>query len=390
MPTSLAPVSGIDASPGAAPFRVSQPLLLGLAVLASAAVLGLIDASQVQYDRALRGAPISWRHALIHGLPRWYSWALLAPVVLLVARRVYAAHLGVARTLLVHTAAGATCALAQVAMFSMASTVLHGGADPLAHLRPAFVKFLGMTYLGALVTYSLLVGGWYAWDVRRRFRERERLTAQLELQAAELKALAAEAQLRQLQSQLQPHFLFNTLHALSSLVLKGEGVTAVRMTTRLSELLRRSLQAADATALTVGEELQLVDDYLAIQRLRFGDRLEVRMQVEAGARAALVPPLLLQPLVENAVHHAIEADPNAHVIEIHVTRTVDRLHIAIRDDGPGLRPEGHAPRGAGLGLRNTAARLEAAFGGAATLTLRNRPDGGAEAAIALPLREKPE
>ncbi|MGI8842761.1 MAG: sensor histidine kinase [Gemmatimonadaceae bacterium] len=360
-----------------------------LAVLVGAAVLGLIDASQVQYDRALRGAPITWGHALIHGLPRWYSWALLAPVVLLIARRVDRARLNMSRTLLIHAAAGAICALVQVSLFSIASTVLHGGADPLAHLRPAFVKYLGMTYLGAMVTYALLVFGWYAWDVHRRFRERERQAAQLELQASELKALAAEARLRQLQSQLQPHFLFNTLHALSSLVLKGEGTTAIRMTTRLSELLRRSLRAADATEITLGEELQLLDDYLAIQRMRFGDRLEVRMQIDHAARKALVPPLLLQPLVENAVRHAIEVDPGGSRIEIIVAASAGRLRMTVRDDGPGLRTAREPAGEAGIGLTNTLARLEATYGSAAELTLESVASGGAEATITVPLREAP-
>lgn len=361
-----------------------------LAVLVGAAVLGLIDASQVQYDRALRGAPITWGHALIHGLPRWYSWALLAPVVLVIARTVHRAKLGMGRTLLIHAVAGAVCALVQVSLFSIASTMLHGGADPLAHLRPAFVKYLGMTYLGALVTYALLVSGWYAWDVRRRFREREREAVQLELQASELKALAAEARLRQLQSQLQPHFLFNTLHALSSLVLKGDGTTAVRMTARLSELLRRSLRAADATEITLEEELQLLEDYLAIQRMRFDDRLEVRMHIAPDTRKALVPPLLLQPLVENAVRHAIEAHPGGRVIEIEVTAAAGRLRMAVRDDGPGLRSKGEADSESGIGLRNTTARLDATYGAAAELTLENRPTGGAEAAITLPLRHASE
>jgi signal transduction histidine kinase len=367
--------AGVGSTPGRA--------AIVLAVLVGAAVLGLIDASQVQYDRALRGAPITWGHALIHGLPRWYSWALLAPVVLIIARRVHSAQLGLPRSLLVHAAVGPFVALAQVAMFSIASTVLHGGADPLAHLRPAFVKYLGMTYLGALVTYALLVFGWYAWDVHRRYRERERHAAQLELQASELKALAAEARLRQLHSQLQPHFLFNTLHALSSLVLKGEGTVAIRMTTRLSELLRRSLQVADTTEIPLAEELALLEDYLAIQRLRFGERLEVRMLVQPEARPALVPPLLLQPLVENAVRHGIEADPDAHVIEIEAAAAAGRLTLAVRDDGPGCQPHPE-PAGMGVGLRNTRARLEATFGSAATVTLRNLPNRGAESSIDMP------
>ena len=353
-----------------------------LLVIVAATMLGLVDATQVQYDRALRGEPISWGHALVHGLPRWYAWALLAPLVVAVARRVERARLGTARTVLLHLPAAVLITLLQVALFSTMSNAYHRGADPLGHLRPAFLKYGGLTFLGGLVTYALAVGGWYAWDISRRYRERERAAGHLALQASELRSQLAEARLKQLQSQLQPHFLFNTLHALGGLVLKGESTAAVRMTTRLAELLRRSLRVAETPEITVDEELRLLDDYLAIQRLRFADRLQASVRADAEARGALVPTLLLQPLVENAIRHGIERDPEARRVEVSAEREGDRLAVSVRNEGPGV---GTGPPEEGVGLRNTRARLESLYGGDAVLRMEDAP-GGVEVRVTLPFR----
>ena len=353
-----------------------------LLVLSGATVLGLIDASQVQYDRALRGEPITWGHALIHGLPRWYAWAVLAPLILAVARRVDRARPGVARTLLLHLPAAVLITFLQVALFSGVSNALHGGVDPIAHLRPAFLKYAGLTYPGGLVTYALVVAGWYAWDLHRRFRERERAAARMDIHASRLKAQLAEARLKQLQSQLQPHFLFNTLHALSWLVLKGENTSAVRMITRLGELLRRSLRVSEMPEIPLGEELRLLEDYLAVQRLRFADRLQASVEAGEEVRGALVPTLLLQPLVENALRHGIEADPDARRVEVRAERRGDRLVVTVRNEGPGLGGERPAE---GVGLRNTRARVESLHGEAAELRLEDVP-GGVEVRVSFPFR----
>lgn len=362
--------------------RALHPALLIAGLVVATTLLGLIESSQVQYDRAVQGAPITWGHALIHGLPRWYSWGVLAPFVVLATRRIAAARLSWMATIGVHLPVAASVILAQIALFSVASTVLHGGPNPLAHLKPAFLKYIGLTFFGGVVTYGALVGGWHALDLYDRYRERERTATQLELKTSELKALLAESRLQRLQAQLEPHFLFNALHALSSLMLEGETQRAVRMTSRLSELLRRALRASESPEHSLDEELSLVGDYLAIQRLRFGDRLSVDLDVDDDARDALVPALLLQPLVENAVVHGVERASGAGRVLVEADRSDGDLRIRIVNDGPPLDERQRD----GMGLSNTRRRLEAVYGDEASLMLRNTAGGGVEARVVLPHR----
>lgn len=367
--------------------RLLRPAFLVAATLAAATVLGLIEASQVQYDRALQGEPITWSHALIHGLPRWYAWAAIAPLVIAFTRWLHDRRLGRGLTVLVHVPAGAVTSALQVVILALISSLLHGRTDLAAQFPPALLKYMGLTYLGNLLAYGLMVGGWYGVLLARRYRERESEAARLEVQASELKALLAEARLQRLQSQLEPHFLFNSLHSLSALMLQGDSTRAIRTLRRLSDLLRRTLQAGERTEHALDDELELVRDYLEIQRLRFEDRLDARIEVEPGAGSARVPALLLQPLIENAIRHGIEADPGARKLEVRVMRRTDRpddLRIEVQNEGP---PLGESPRrGAGLGLENTRSRLDALYGGRAGLEIRDVP-GGVEVELYLPYRD---
>lgn len=383
LPPAAAPAGPADHSSMRRLPRGALPVLIAL----GATVLGFIEASQVQYDRAVQGEPISWGHALIHGLPRWYAWAALVPGIFAVSRRVRERALPLASTVLVHGVAGVAFTLAQVFLFSTVSTALHGEPGLVDHLRPAFLKYVGLSFLGGLVTYALLVLGWNGWRVYREARRREREAARLELRTAELKALLAEAQLGHLQSQLQPHFLFNSLHTLGALIREGDGASAARLTQRLAELLRRSLEVAERPELPLREELALLDRYVEIQRLRFGDRLRVDVGSADGVGDGLVPTLLLQPLVENAVRHGIERRAGAGRIEVSAERDGDRLTLRVRDDGPG--PDETAEGGTGVGLENTRARLGELYGDEASLTLEGGAGGGAEVTVRLPFHTEP-
>jgi signal transduction histidine kinase len=360
-----------------------------MALLAAATVLGLIESSQVQYDRAVQGAPITWGHALTHGLPRWYAWALLLPLIVRVADRVRDAGIGWPKVLAIHAAAGILFTLVQVFLFSSVSTALHPNPDLVAHLRPAFLKYVGLTFLGGLVTYTVLVLGRNAWIVYREDRRREREAARLELRTAELKALLAEAQLGHLQNQLQPHFLFNTLHTLNGLIRSGQGEAAASMSRRMADFLRRSLELSDEAEIEVGSELGLLADYTEVQRARFGDRLRVSVSATDDVRRALVPTLLLQPIVENAVRHGIERKADAGAIEVRVEADGADLRIRVSDDGPG--PESRAEgEGSGIGLANSRSRIRELYGDAGSLELRRGPGGGTEVEIRLPLRTRAE
>jgi signal transduction histidine kinase len=350
-------------------------------LLVGATVLSVIDASQLQYDRALGNDPITWPHALGHSVPTWFGWAVLAPLVLLLAARIHALS-GVFVRIALHVAAGLAVVAVHVAFVAAASQLVHTGAIVPADFGYNYVKYSGLSFPGGMVVYALIVGGWYGARFYTSFREREREARRLELETAELQTLLARSQLRYLQAQIQPHFLFNALHALSTLVMKGDTTRAVSMTARLGDLLRQALAASESSVIPFDREVKLLESYFAVQGIRFEGRLETSIEVDDAARDALVPPLLLQPIAENAIVHAIEADPPGDRIAVSARVSDGELVIEVADNGPG--PDDEDAEGTGLG--NTRARLASLYGKAALLTMRQVAAGGTVVSLTLPFR----
>lgn len=200
--------------------------------------------------------------------------------------------------------------------------------------------------------------------------------------------LADRARLRALQSNLNPHFLFNALNGIATLVREQDAVTALAMIDALSTYLRSTLQRLDTPELRVEEELELIEQYLRIQRYRFGARLHATIEADPGALTALVPTLILQPLVENAVRHGVLPRENGGSLWVSVRRDVADLVVSVEDDGPGLR--GGTLSTSGLGLQNSSDRLNALYGAAASLKVGGRIDAsGCAVVIRLPFRSAP-
>lgn len=199
---------------------------------------------------------------------------------------------------------------------------------------------------------------------------------------ARAEALAQSARLRALQSQLEPHFLFNTLNAISTLVVEGQNADAARMIARLSEFLRLTLETAPTPEIPIAEELQFVQRYLEIEQIRFGDRLHVKIDAAPAAMSALVPALVLQPLVENAVKHGVLSREQGGSVTIAIAVTDGCVRLSVADDGPGLA-EGSEPT-FGVGLTNIRDRLMALYGNAATFTLAPSTGKGLTAIINIP------
>lgn len=220
-------------------------------------------------------------------------------------------------------------------------------------------------------------------EAEAALREQEVRDARLREHTAHLEGQLAAAQLDALRMQLNPHFLFNTLHAVSTLMARDvDG--ARRMISDLSDLLRLVLEGSDTPEVPLDDELDVLGHYLDIERTRFADRLDVDVNVESDARAALVPTLLLQPLVENAVKHGIAPRGEGGKISVAAHRANGHLVVHVCDDGPGIGPNG--PKREGVGLRNTRDRLSKLYGDDAQLTLRDRPEGGLDAEVRLPYR----
>jgi LytS/YehU family sensor histidine kinase len=251
----------------------------------------------------------------------------------------------------------------------------NGGGDGAAVVR-TFADRVASRAGGAvqleLLLYSVVIAAVYAFDNGRRLRERER-------QAAALRVQLAEAQLAALRLQMQPHFLFNTLHAVGSLVREHETEAALATLEGLATLLRRSLESTADQRVPLADELETVRLYAEIQQTRFGEFLTVTITAPPELHGVLVPSLLLQPLVENAVRHGTAKIAGAGRIDVRIFRDGRRIHIDVADNGPGvdrLDP--------GVGLANIRERLQLLYGSDHTLTLETRPTGGALAHIELP------
>jgi two-component system LytT family sensor kinase len=230
------------------------------------------------------------------------------------------------------------------------------------------------------VLYLLVLGVIHAVQYYEGLRQRE-------LEAVRLQGSLAEARLQALKTQLNPHFLFNALNSVSTLMHRDVDA-AERVLARLSDLLRMSLQDRDAQEVPLRRELELLDPYLEIERTRFPDRLEVERRIDPAVLELHVPHLILQPLVENAVRHGIAPRAGPGRVEVAAERVDGTLRLVVRDDGVGMGAPGNG-RGTGVGLSNTRARLQALYGEAHTFVVEPAPGGGTRVTVSIPVRENP-
>jgi two-component system LytT family sensor kinase len=245
--------------------------------------------------------------------------------------------------------------------------------------RPA--SAMGYVAYGGSFLWIVIAWAGLYWGIKNHQRLQQQ--TQTALQA---NAMAHEAQLKMLRYQLNPHFLFNTLNAISTLILDHDTGTANRMLASLSAFLRHSLDADPMQRVSLRQELEAINLYLGIEKLRFAERLQLSVDIEPQAYAAAVPSLLLQPLVENAIKYAVARRVEGGAIGI-AARVVDgQLEIVLGDDGPGFPAPGAdgLPEGRGVGLRNARERLRVLFGPRQSFVLRNRQPRGAEVVLRLP------
>ena len=337
-------------------------------VLAAWTAAGIVLAAQNFFAGRVRGDPMPAPLAFGIWLVWAYTWAILTPAAIWLhgrARGRYAA--------IVHVVAAPLFALANLAVFALFAPSIgaQNAADTwLGTLR----NLLGSAFIVNVPVYLLIVGIVHWRELARAARDRVAREAALEHQVA-------EARLMTLRAQLQPHFLFNALNTIA--VLMRENVdSAERVLFSLSSLLRTVLRASDAHFSRVEEELALAKTYLEVEQARFGERLAFRFDADADALRALVPSLVLQPLVENCVQHAVGARSGTTRIDVSAAKVRDRLHLTVRDDGPGLP----AARRQGIGLSNTIARLALLYPREHEFSVRDAVDGGVEALIAIPFR----
>lgn len=282
--------------------------------------------------------------------------------------------------------------LARIPLYVFASMLFGAAHTTLMYLTRNFVFWLlrlGVYDYGYLpyryfMEYShQFLTFWTVWAVAQLLQY-VRAHQKQKLKAAELEQQLTQARLQALQMQINPHFLFNTFNMISSAIYDDPKI-ADKMIANLSDLLRATLNGAGSGEITLEKELELLQRYLAIMKARFQDKLQVEVQAESEARSALVPGFILQPLVENAIKYSLENLQRAQV-EISARAQNERLLLMVQDNGPGLAESSSALIKNGVGLSNTAERLEKMYGGESRLLLENRPEGGLQVTLALPLR----
>jgi len=348
--------------------RAARRALIALAVFAAWTALALLFAVTNSLTYLSTGNPARWSLTIGMALAEWWVWAVLTLPVVALARRWPLERGRLWRSVPVHVLASIVLAILKVAIDRAMRRSIFG--FPVSY-------FLISNLVPQLVIYWGIVGAAHGLVYYRRSRERE-------LRASHLEARLAEARLQLLQMQLQPHFLFNTLHAISELVHE-DAETADRMIAGLSDLLREALDANAVREVTLARELQLLQRYIDIQTARFGERLTVGVDIEPRALGALVPSLLLQPLVENAIRHGLASRAAPGRIDVRGTTAGDRLIVEVSDDGLGLERPDAVREGVGVG--NTRARLQELYGADATFEMRDRPTGGVSVIVTLPRRE---
>ena len=334
-------------------------------------LIGLAFASQFYSSAAKAGLEVSWKQAVTYALGDWYVFAILSIPVVQLARRFHFETAKWGASLIVH-------AFGSVA-FSLSYMVLRAGIGSWqsgASFLEAFKPLLAKTWFFNLLVYWVIVVVTYAFEYYRRYRERE-------LQALELEKLLAQAKLKTLQMQLNPHFLFNTLHSISSLMHK-DVEAADRMIVRLSDLLRAALESSDTQEVELQQELNFLRRYLEIEQTRLGNRLTVNMDIAPDTLKARVPNLILQPLVENAIRHGIEPRAQPGRIELRAQRRDRTLALEVRDNGTGIR-EGE-DFDEGVGLSNTRARLRGLYGEEHRFELRAAAGGGLLIEMSIPFQ----
>jgi signal transduction histidine kinase len=323
--------------------------------------------------RLYAGERVRWLPVTVGWLASMYIWAALTPLILWAGRRwpLDGDRRDRWRHAMVHAGLSAVVSAAAAALEAPVLTVL--GASPPLPGPPSWSRLVS-----ALLAYSFHAGVIQYWAIVAvqavvRSRQRE--------QAREREALAAR--LGALKTQLQPHFLFNTLGAIMVLVQQGRQHQAEAMLTRLSDLLRLVVDEVHTQEVPLWRELEFLGLYLSIEEVRFQDRLRVRMMADPGIGSALVPHMALQPIVENAIRHGLGQSEDAVGIDIEARRYDGQLRLTVTDDGPGALAE--ARRRKGVGLTNTENRLAALYGGAAGLHVERREPHGTRVTMTLPL-----
>jgi two-component system, LytTR family, sensor kinase len=304
-----------------------------------------------------------------------YLWLALTPLVIWLSRSFRIEEGQRFGSVTIHILASVGFLLFQVLLFTVISIPFGWYSDITPFWNRYFLLILNFTPSDVMFYWGIVVIE-HALNYHSKLQERE-------LKASQLEAQLAQAQLHVLKMQLHPHFLFNTLNAISALIRESPD-EADEMVSRLGDLLRMTLETAGLQEVPFKKELEFLKHYLDIEQTRFQDRLKVEMAIEPETLDGLVPSMILQPLVENSVRHGVAPRPEGGCIKIKAWRDSSLLRLEVEDDGPGLC--GDTPPKERVGLTNTRARVTNLYGDEHGLRLRNAVDGGLVVSLSIPFR----
>jgi two-component system LytT family sensor kinase len=354
-----------------------QPRVFSGRAKTAAAIVGLWSAYAINetihsyYEFQIYGKPLAWSRAAFGEFSFAYICAALTPLVLWLGNKFRVARPHLWRNLVVH----AMAAVIFMSVVRLAWDIIYVPPKPFydggATLKKVIYAISG-TYESTFPAYLLILLAGYVWEYQRRYRQEA-------VRAARLRTEMVQAQLQSLKMQIQPHFLFNTLHTISALVQESPPA-AERTIARLSDLLRLTLEKGRNSEIQLDDELKMIGLYLEIECTRYEERLAVQFSVDEETRTAIVPSFILQPLIENAIHHGIANSTGPGHIIVAAQRRDAHLFLAVRNTGPGL------PRTfrEGVGLGATRSRLEFLYGDRYQFVLRGLTSGEVEASIVIP------
>ena len=340
--------------------------------------VGLITATQVVVGMAAVGQRLDWIALFFTTVAAWLILPFATPVILSLSRRFPLAKAGDWRNLPVHLTAALGFGVAHIVWSATVEWIFNPLAlQPHASFRGVFFTTLYMQFHTGIIIYAATVAIGSTLDFIRRLAYRE-------AEAARLAGELSKAQLDALRRQLEPHFLFNTLNGISGLIRENRSETAVEMIAGLSDLLRRVLEGSGRQLVPLAEEVSFLESYIKLQAMRFGDRLKVAVDIPLELYGALVPPLVLQPMVENAIVHGIGKLMEGGEIRVTVRESEGMLSIYVYNDGPALALAGGNTTG--VGLSNTRGRLVTLYGAGSSLVVRSGGAAGVETIIKVPYR----
>ncbi len=353
----------------------SAPLGAVLAIAGACLLMAVMSAADVRLVTTVHGDPVPWSTVLSTTSPRWILFAIALPLVLhyTLRRPPWPMTLG---RLTLHVALFLGLATAHALVHAWASRPMMplGGFLFGFELHASRIWVSSMPLLIPLYCATLLT----AWSIQQARERRARA-----LRESQLESQLHAARLAALRAQLHPHFLYNTLNGISALVADRQHTRASVALEQLAELLHAAFRDDGRDLIPLADEVALAERYLALQQLRFGDRLRCVVTVAPEAASCLVPPLILQPLVENAVVHGLSRRSGVMHLTLDAQRAGDRVSIVIAHDGAELPPDWSPASRGGVGLSNTRARLASTFGDAARLVVRGRAGGGVESIVTI-------